>query len=477
MAKINFDEFAAKVVELVGGSDNLTFVTHCATRLRLNVKDDSKVDQEGLKKLNGVMGIEMKNGQCQVIVGQIIEDVYLAVSKAVGDSAKAGGTVPDDEGTMADKKNKNVLERFSEYLLMMSGILSPVIPGLIAAGFITCLLLVLQLLGLIDASSSTYIILNGVAQAVFYFMPIYVAYTSALKFDTEPVLAMILAGAMLYPDWVDLVNAGSATGYTSFFGIPTLLTTYNGSVLQIVLAVFVMSKLDKWLKKVIPVQVRHFLKPFLLLTIMAILTFTLLGPLGGLFTNYIYAFVTWVRAHVPWLAVTAIIVFSFTLGTFMPGFHMALIPIAFASLADVGYDDLINIWFYCCTITPGFLALAVALKTKKNKLKQYGFTSAISALFGGISEPTTYGIIYKMPQLYWVNAASAIITSIYAGIVHLKCYGFGGYSLTNILLYMGTVQDTGNFTKALIGVAIMAVVSFIGVFVTKWDDSSYTDDE
>ncbi|MBQ8995928.1 MAG: PTS transporter subunit EIIC [Oscillospiraceae bacterium] len=475
MAKVNYDEFAAKVVELVGGTDNLNMITHCATRLRLNVKDAEKVNTEALKKLDGVLGLEMKNGQCQVIVGQVIEDVYLATSKVVGDSVKAGGEVPDDD--VADGGKKTVLERFSQYLLMMSGILSPVIPGLIAAGFITCLLLVLQLLGLIDASSSTYIILNGVAQAVFYFMPIYVAYTSALKFDTEPVLAMVLAGALLYPDWVALVNAGSETGYTSLFGIPTLLTTYNGSTLQIVLAVWVMSKLDKWLKKVIPIQVRHFLKPFLLLTITAVLTFTLLGPLGGLVTNYIYALVSWVRTHIPWLAVFSIILFSYTVGNFMPGFHMALIPIAFASLADVGYDDLINIWFYCCTITPGFLALAVALKTKKNKLKQYGFTSALSALFGGISEPTTYGIVYKMPQLYWVGAITSLITSIYTGIVGLKCYGFGGYSLTNILLYMGTQQDTANFVKALIGVVIMAVCSFVGVFITKFDDSVYTDDE
>ncbi len=474
MANLNYDEFAAKVIELVGGTENLNQITHCATRLRLNVKDAAKVNTEALNKLDGVLGLEMKNGQCQVIVGQVIEDVYLAATRAAGDAVKAGGEVPDDD---EPAKKKNVIERFSEYLLMMSGILSPVIPGLIAAGFITCLLLVLQLLGVLDASSSTYVIMNGVAQAVFYFMPIYVAYTSALKFDTEPVLAMVLAGALLYPDWVALVNAGSETGFTSLFGIPTLLTTYNGSTLQIVLAVWVMSKLDKWLKKIIPIQVRHFLKPFLLLTITSVLTFTLLGPLGGLVTDYIYALVTWVRVHVPFLAVFSIIIFSFTLGTFMPGFHMALIPIAFASLADVGYDDLINIWFYCCTITPGFLALAVALKTKKNKLRQYGFTSALSALFGGISEPTTYGIIYKMPQLYWVNAASALITSIYAGLVHLKCYGFGGYSLTNILLYMGAGQDKDNFVKALIGVAIMAVVTFVGVFVTKFDDSVYTDEE
>ena len=114
---------------------------------------------------------------------------------------------------------------------MMSSVLSPVIPALIAAGFITCLLLVLQLCGVMDPASSTYVIANALAQSVFYFMPIYVAYTSAQKFGTEPVLAMVLAAWLIHPDWVNLVNAGSETGFTSYFGIPTLLSTYNGSVL------------------------------------------------------------------------------------------------------------------------------------------------------------------------------------------------------------------------------------------------------
>lgn len=472
MANRNYEEWASKIIELVGGTDNLTNITHCATRLRLNVKDESAVDAEKLGKLEGVLGLENRNGQVQVIVGQIVEDLYNATAKQLEGKVKLGGEVEAGPG-----EHKTILERFAGFLLMMSSVLSPVIPALIAAGFITCLLLILQLCGVMDPASSTYVIANALAQSVFYFMPIYVAYTSAQKFGTEPVLAMVLAAWLIHPDWVSLVNAGSETGFSSYFGIPTLLSTYNGSVLQVVLAVWVMSKLDNWLKKVLPNSVRHFLKPFLLLFLMSLITLPLFAPLGGLLTNYIYAGLVWIRNTVPWLAVPAIIIFSSTVGTFMPGFHMALIPIALQSLAEVGYDDLINIWFFCCTITPGFLALWVALKTKKNKLKQYGFTSSVSALFGGISEPTTYGIIYKMPVLYGVFFASALITSIYAGIVGLKCYGFGGYSLTNILLYMGPNQDTANFVKALIGVVIMAVITFVGVWVTKWDDSGYTDEE
>ncbi|MDR1794051.1 MAG: PTS glucose transporter subunit IIA [Erysipelotrichaceae bacterium] len=355
----------------------------------------------------------------------------------------------------------------------MAGIMSPVIPSLIAAGFLTCLLLLLNLVFKLETTNSTYIILNNLAQSVFYFLPVFVAYTSARKFDTEPVLAMLLACWLLYPDWVAMASGG---GYTSYFGIPTLLTTYNGAVLQIILSVFIMSKIDQWLKSVLPISVRHFLKPFLLILITSVITLTLTGPLGGLITNYIAAFIDLVRTNIPWATVPAIIIFSTTIGIFCPGFHLALIPIATTSLAAVGYDDVINIWFYACTITPGFIALAVALKTKRRSLKEIGFPAAVSALFGGISEPTVYGISYKMPTIYFCSIATSIITGFYAGIVNLKCYGFGGYSLTNILLYLGVNNDTGNFTKALIGVALMAACAFTFVFMSKWDDSVYDEE-
>lgn len=462
--KLNYADMAAAIITQLGGKENLTNVNHCATRLRVVVRDEAKVNPDALKKIPGVLGVEAHANQVQVIVGQIIEDLFLEVEKRVGKT----------DGVTQKPQEKKLVTIFSNFLQLMAGIMSPVIPSLIAAGFLTCLLLLLNLVFGLDSTNSTYIILNNLAQSVFYFLPVFVAYTSAKKFDTEPVLAMLLACWLLYPDWVTMAVAG---GYTSYFGIPTLLTTYNGAVLQIILSVWVMSKLDQMLKKALPLSVRHFLKPFLLILITSVITLTLTGPLGGLVTNYIAMFIAWIRNYASWAAVPAIIIFACTLGLLCPGFHLALIPIATTSLATVGYDDFINIWFFCCTITPGFIALAVALKSRQRRLKEIAFPASISALFGGISEPTTYGISYKMPKVYFCSIATSLITGLYAGFVHLKCYGFGGYSLTNILLYLGENGDTANFIKALIGVGIMAVCSFVFVFLTKWDDSVYNEDD
>ena len=408
MAKnLDFDAMASTIIASVGGVENLSNVNHCATRLRLKLKDPSLVDKDAIEGIQGVIAVDMRGGsECQVIVGQVIEDLYQATTKQVGDLAT--GAVEND----VPLRDQKPIEIFTNFLLMMAGIMSPIIPPLIATGFITVLLLVLNMFLGMPADSPTYIILNNLAQTPLYFLPVLVAYTSAKKFNTEPVMAMVLAAWLLYPDWVSMAAEG---GFTTYFGIPTLLTTYNGAMLQIILATFVMSKLDAWLKKVLPESVRHFLKPFLLLVIMSIITLPLIAPLGGLLTNYIYAAVTFVREHAPWAAVPFLVIFAMTVGMLMPGFHLALIPIALTSIAEVGYDDLINVWFFCCTITPGFVALAAALKTKKSALKQLGFPAAISALFGGISEPTTYGILYKVPKLYGVYVASSFTAAVFSG--------------------------------------------------------------
>lgn len=465
MAKVDIPTLASQIVEGLGGKENLAQINHCATRLRVVVNDPAKLNTEGLKKTKGVLGVEVSGDQVQVIVGQIIEDLFLAVEKKTGTTSKAAA---------GPKKKKTVMQVFSDFLLMMAGIMSPIIPALITAGFLSTLLTILQLVFGIDSSNSTYAILNNFAQAVFYFLPVFVAYTSAKKFDTEPVLAMLLACALLYPDWVDMAANG---GYTTYFGLPVLLTTYNGAVIQIILSVFIMAKLDKLLKRIIPEVVRHFLKPFILILIMSVITLTLTGPLGGLVTDYIAIGIDWIRQVAPWAAVPAIILFSSTVGLVCPGFHLALIPIATASLETVGYDDLINIWFLCCTITPGFIALAVGLKSKNNQCRQVAFPAALSALLGGISEPTTYGITYKMVRPYYAYFITAFTASILAGILKLKCYAFGGYSLTNIMLYLGTDLDYTNFRNALIVVAYIAVMSFVTTYLIGFDDSVYNDDD
>lgn len=467
-AKADVNQMAPAIIAGFGGKENMAQINHCATRLRVNVNDMSKVDQNALKKVPGVLGLEVRSGtEVQVIVGAIIEDLYLAVEKRTGGGS---GAEPKKAGG-----KKTPMEIFSSFLLLMAGILSPVIPALIASGLLSTVLTIMTLvLGVNADTSSTYAILYNLSQTVFYFLPVLVAYTSAKKFDTEPVLAMVLAAFLLYPNWVTMAAEG---GFTRYFGIPTLLTTYNGSVIQIILSVFIMAWLDKLLKKVIPEVARHFLKPFLLLLIMSVITLTVTGPLGGLFTDYIAAGLNAVRTVAPWAAVPVIILFSSTIGMVMPGFHLALIPIAMTSLATVGYDDLINIWFFCCTITPGFIALAVGLRTKNSNLRQVAFPACLSALLGGISEPTTYGITYKLVKPFYAYFITAFTTSILAGILNLKCYAFGGYSLTNILLYLGPDLDYANFRNAIILVVYMAVMSFITVNVIGFDDSHYGEDD
>lgn len=472
MAK-DYKAMAANILQGLGGTANITNITHCATRLRVVVKDPAKIDQAAVKKVNGVLGLEVAGNQVQVIVGQIIEDLYLAVEKQAGNLTGKAANSP------ADNKPKKPLDYVAGFMSMLASIMSPVIPGLVAAGFLATILTVMSVFFSIDSSNSTYAILYNFSQAVFYFMPVFVAYTSAQRFDTEPVLAMLLACALLYPDWVTMVNTLTAEGqeFVSYFGLPVTLTTYNGAVVQIILSVWVMSKIDKVFKRIIPEVVRHFLKPFLLLLVMSVITLTITGPLGALITDYFTAFINWISSVAPWFTVAAMVIFFTTVGVVLPGFHMALVPIATANIATIGYDNLLNIAFFCCTITPGFIALAVALKTKSNNLRQIAFPAALSALFGGISEPTTYGISYKMVRPYYVHVIVAISTALLAGIMQLKCYAFGGYSLTNILLYMGPDRDMQNFTNALILVAFMAIASFVLTYLIGFDDSIYDEED
>ena len=197
MSKTNYDAFASKIVDLLGGKDNLSFVNHCATRLRVNLKDKAKADLDTLKKTSGVLGVsEAEGGEVQVIIGQTIEDVYAAVIAITGEKASSASTKAAPKG---------ILGRFASFLMMMAGIMSPIIPALLAAGLLGVFMLILQWCGM-DPSSSTLKILNNLQQSVFYFMPIYVAYTAAKKFGTEPVLAMVLCAFLVYPDWVTMVN-------------------------------------------------------------------------------------------------------------------------------------------------------------------------------------------------------------------------------------------------------------------------------
>ncbi|WP_251158078.1 glucose PTS transporter subunit IIA [Caniella muris] len=470
MAATNYAEMARAILDKAGGRENIASHTHCATRLRIDPVDRGKVDLKAIQHIPGVLGIHDNGSQVQVIVGQSVEQLYPEFEKVAGKGS--GAVAPAAAG------KRSLGRAAGDFLLMMASIMVPVIPALTTAGFIMVILTVLQMAGLVTPDSSTYLILNGFAQSAFYFLPIYVAYTAAKKFETEPIMAMMLAAGLLYPDFVNYVGELTAAGstYGSYFGLPIYLMTYNGGVIQIVLSVWVMAKLDHWLSRAIPEQVRYFAKPLVLLVVMSVVVLTVTGPIGGYATNYVAAAIAWLTANVPWLVVPALVLFSCTVGQLCAGFHLALVPIATASIESVGYDMSITLWFFSFTVASGFVALAITLKSRNNRCHQLSVPAALSGLIGGISEPTVYGLCYRMVKPYYALTVTAVLAALLCGITGLRSYGYGCHSIPGLLLFLGPEMDWTNFYKAIAIVAFIAVCSFVTVFAFGFDDSVYDDE-
>ena len=224
---MNYAELAKQILEKVGGKENVAFLTHCATRLRFNLKDDTKADMDALKKTKGVMGVVNKGGQFQVIIGSDVASVYKPLTE-LGNFADGNDNKNDGE-----KKGKLV-----QVFDTIAGIFTPIIPAITGAGMIKCVLALLVSFNLIDTSSQTYYILNFMGDAAFYFLPFLLANSAAKKFKCNAYLAMTIAGVLLHPNFAALKTAGDPV---SFLGLPVTLAGYSSSVIPIILGVWFMS--------------------------------------------------------------------------------------------------------------------------------------------------------------------------------------------------------------------------------------------
>jgi len=339
MSKSNIKEMAAQIVELVGGKENINSVGHCATRLRIYIKDESKMNIEKLKRVKGVIDVVKATDQYQIVVGQIVPDLCDEIQDNYGLSEKK--TKSNFKGEKS-KGFKGVIGRFLE---LLAGCMAPVIPALSTAGFIKVLLILGTMTGVLDKTGSTYQIFDFVSDSVFYFLPLLLAYTSAKRFGTSEVLAMVLAASLLHPNWIAMVAAGKAA---DIFGLPVTLTTYNGSVVPIILSVWIMSKLDKVWNKIIPDVVSSFFRPLCSVIAMTVIIFVLTGPFGAIAGKYLAAGIIWLSKNAGFLAVPVLTFIGPWIG--FAGMHLALIPIAIQSITTVGYDSLIIIWFLCYTV-------------------------------------------------------------------------------------------------------------------------------
>lgn len=450
---MDYKKLGKIILEHVGGEKNVSNLTHCATRLRFNLKDDTKANTEALKNTKGVMGVVNKGGQYQIIIGSDVQNVY----RAINDLGNF------ESGNNSDSNEGHSKGPIVKVLDTIAGIFTPIIPAITGAGMLKCVLALLVSFKVIDTSSQTYYILNFMGDAAFYFMPFLLANSAAKKFKCNSYMAMMMAGVILHPNFAALKTAGESV---KFIGLPVTLASYSSSVIPIILGVWFMSFVEPIADKVSPNVIKFFTKPLITLLVTGPVLLIVLGPLGTILGDGVAAGISFLDTYVRWLVPLVIGVFSPLL--VMTGMHYGLIPIGINNIATAGFDTVVGPGMLASNIAQGGATLAVAIKTKNKDLKQLASSSGITAVCG-ITEPAMYGVVMKLKKPLIASMIGGGTGGLFLGIMGVGRYTTGSPGLLALPGYIGTEGFT-NITYACIGAGISFVVSFIASWIIGFDD-------
>lgn len=430
-----YESLAGSIVEKVGGAGNVSAVRHCQTRLRFTLKDTGKADREGLQGMDGVAQVVESGGMFQVVIGMHVAEVYEEVEKLI----------PNTE----DKKDAGSGEKMSPInfaIDFVSSVFQPIVPAL------------LTVFHLVDSSSQTYYILNFFADAVFAFLPLLLAYTTAKRMKCNIVLAIGVAGIMCHPNWAALVAAGEPV---KFFGVvPFYLVAYTSTVIPIILVIAVQSFVEKALNKIIPKAVNLVFVPMFTFLIMGTLAMSILGPIGEYAGEGLALVFGWLSTNASWAP--AVLIGGLLPVMVMFGLHHAVAPLGSMQMASLGFDSIFGPGCVCSNIAQGTAALVVGIRTKDSRTKQLGFSTGTTALMG-ITEPVLYGL--NLPKKYPLYAAmiGGGLGGLYAGITHTHRFATGSSGIPAVLLYIG--DDTmAYFRNIIIALMITAAATAVVTF-------------
>lgn len=461
---MDYGKTAERVIRELGGKENIESVTHCVTRLRFVLKDDSVVDDEKVKKIKGVLGIMKKGGQYQVIIGNEVSVCYKEVIRIGGFSSdvKADENKPKEKLTPKSVVN-GVLDA-------ISGSISPILPAIIGGGMIKLICSILGLVG-VPAENMTYQLLSVLGAAPFYFLPLLLAYSASKKFGCSTPLAMGIIGVLVHPNLITLL-AGDLP--VTFLKLPVYSETYSSSVIPAILICWVLSYVEKMVDKITPGWTKTVFKPTLIMLIMLPLSLVVLAPIGAFCGNGLQFALNWLNSRASWLTM---MIFSAAMPFIvMTGMHHAFVPGCLSDLASNGFDTLLIPAMLASNLAEGAATLAVALRSKNSDLKAVSGSAAASALIAGITEPALYGVTLKYKRPVIAACIGAGCSGLFIGLVHLKAYVYATPAFISIVQFIS--PDGGkNFIYALIAAAITIVVTFVMTLVLGWDDPVEEADE
>ena len=449
-----YTELAEDILKHVGGKQNVNSLKHCVTRLRFDLKDESKADDDYLKNRDGVVTVVKAGGQYQVVIGNHVPDVYAEVLQVGG--LPAGGSLDIDEG---DAPKGNLFDRF---VSLVSSIFQPFLGPLAAAGIIKGIVAIMAACGLSAATSPMYVIFNAAGDGFFQFLPILIALTSARRFKVNEFTAIAIAAALVYPDIATLVTALQKAGQGHVLGvIPFALPAggYLSTVMPSILAVWVASYIQKFFTKITPDVIKVFVVPFFTLLITVPLTFLVVGPVANTFSDGLTSLFQAIMNFSP-------IVFGLILGILwqvlvMFGMHWALVPLAILDVATNGSSTILSAAILPCFTQTGVLG-AIMLKTKEEKVRTISMPAFISSIFG-VTEPAIYGVTLPMKTPFYISCGVSGLMGAAMMALDIKTYSIGGLG---VFVFPSLIGPDGNLSKVIIAIVI-AIVGGVLAFLIQ----------
>lgn len=464
-----YQELAKEIVKNVGGKDNVISLVHCITRLRFKLRDESKANDEVLKNMDGVVTVMKSGGQYQVVIGNHVPDVYADVLPLVG---LEGGS----SEVVEDEPSGNLFNRAVD---VISGIFQPILGIMAACGMVKGLNALFVAIGLYSDTCGGYLVLNAIGDGLFNFLPLFLGYTAAKKFNLKPMIGLVVGAIMCYPT---IQNSALSAGgnalytlfagtmfeskvYTTFFGIPMIAMDYTGTVIPVIFVVYFASKCEKLFNKFIPDLVKFFFVPMLTLLVAIPVGLLVIGPVATFSSALIAEVVMTIRGFSPMIA-GAVVGLTWQILVIF-GLHWGFIPVYINNIMTNGYDNVM-MPFFACTFATSAVVLAIFLKTKDKSLKEMALPNFISGIFG-VTEPAIYGILLPLKKPFIISCIVGGIGGGFYGAFNFRKFMMGGMGIFELPAMIEPDGSVGNLIVALAGIAITMVIAFIATMVLYKD--------
>jgi PTS system beta-glucosides-specific IIC component len=450
-----YDGLARIIVQNVGGKANINSLTHCITRIRFRLKDESKANTEILKNTDGIITVMQSGGQYQVVIGNEVADVYDAVVRVGHLEDLSQAEASQDAG----EKEKQT--PFQAFISIITSVFTPFMGVLAACGILKGLVALAVALGVLSNTSGTYNFLYSLGDSVYYFLPVVLGYTSAKKFGLNEIEGITLGAALVYP----YLLGGGTYDISHLFGIPVSMPpsgNYTSSVIPIVLAVAFAAFLEKKIKDKVPAALKMFGTPLVVLFVTFVLTILIIGPVASMISNLLQMFFTAVYAFSPILL--GALAGGLWMVLVMFGLHWALVPLMLNNLATYGFDNSLVGMFAHSFILAG-VVLGIQLKTKDQKIKSLAPAAVISAI-AGITEPAIYGIALPKVKPFVLSCILSAVAGAALGLAGVTSYMSAGLGVFGYTAYINPkTNDISGMIAAIVitivGFVVGAVISFI----------------